>query len=221
MPVLIVTMSLLACAFGDPVALEGSKSSVRRDLCGVDTKLSEGYRISAEGMEDIHVSTVDSETAVETFYSYRTDLQYAAANYLMVPNVTILAVHRNVLTEEHSLIILNGPPLATEKDKFVDMSLRVTNLPRTAEVAVRDDPNTDQFRLFTARRTLWVKWAWKMPFSDGVAVRMPQKDFCVDIEILRNSYPSMWNFVSAQSVLLQVSEIHSVPTLRCPARLCN
>lgn len=206
---LLATMSLVVCAFGDsPVAPERYESLAQEVLCPIGSKLLKGYQISAEGMPSVRISTVDSDTSVENFYKYRTDLHYAASNILMVQNVTILAVHRNRLTEDHSLIILNGPPLTRRRNRFVRMSLRVTKLPRTAQVAVMDDPETDQFRLFRSRRTLWVKWAWKRPFSDGIAVRMPGNDFCVDIEVLRNNRPSRWNFFSAQSVLPQVSHLH-------------
>lgn len=113
-------------------------------------------------------------------------------------------MHQDTKTGAHSLIILNGPPLANDND-YVHMAVRVDKLPEEAQVAVMDDPDTDSFVVFRQERATEVNWSWKRPYSDGIAISMPMKEFCIDVTVLNNTYPSEWKFYSRQSIIEGVS----------------
>lgn len=196
--VFVSVLAVVACAYAY------SKPNRSGD-CDADSFLADRYRLSGEGLPEVFIETVDSATNVDTFYNYRrSSLFYAASKEITTDNATTLAIHRDTSTGDHSLIILNGPPLENG-DSYVRMSVEVSNLPRSANIAVRDDPETDIFRLSRITGKARASWAWKQPYSDGVAISMPGKDFCVDIKVLTNTYPTEWKFYSGYRTLPDVS----------------
>lgn len=172
--------------------------------CPVGTEAADGYRVTGPGLsDDLVIFPSTSASTVADFYEYGTNLFYSAIDTIVAENVTGIVVHNDSNSGVHSLIIVNGPPLAVQ-DKYVRMSVRVSNLPATAQVAVMDDPDTDSFMAFPAEGVVEATWAWKQPNSDGIAISMPQKDFCVDITILSNTYASVFNFFSNDHVIPEV-----------------
>lgn len=161
-------------------------------------------------MPDTLLDAVETATTVEDFYRY-SGSQNGAAREVIVSNASTIAVHRDVNNDEYSLLLLNGPPLMAG-DNYVQMDVEVSRLPATAIMAVTDDPATDSFSYSPTTGTITANWAWKQPYSDGIAIRMPKEKFCVDITILSNTYPTEWKFYSRNKILSDTSVRTSTTT---------
>lgn len=178
--------------------------------CPVGSAAMGRYRVSAAGMPDTLLDAVETATTVEDFYRY-SGSQNGAAREVIVSNASTIAVHRDVNNDEYSLLLLNGPPLMAG-DNYVQMDVEVSRLPATAIMAVTDDPATDSFSYSPTTGTITANWAWKQPYSDGIAIRMPKEKFCVDITILSNTYPTEWKFYSRNKILSDTSVRTSTTT---------
>lgn len=201
---LFVLLSALTMLFAPALAVrtngapqrDVSASSAMATSCDPDSGLVDQYKISAAGMADIRIYTTTTSSSVIDFYQYGS-LQnaYGGSDAITRSNISTIIVHKNAITEEHSLIVINGPPLEPKRP-FVRMSVEISSLPANISLAVRDDPNSDTFELSPDAATLSLEWAWKNPYSDGVAVLMRDKNFCVDVSVSKNTHPTFWTFMS-------------------------
>lgn len=159
------------------------------------------------GRDTFHVIPVTSSSTVEDFYGYgytttKDSRKYAARYNLLNDNSTMLLFHTDDRTDTTSVIVLLGPP--TAKDVFVRSSIRLSGLPKGFEIAVEDDP-VDKFSADQDNGVVVASWEWIHPHSDGVAIRMPKKDFCLTIEVLDSANVTNWDFYSGQQVVPDVS----------------
>lgn len=173
--------------------------------CPTGLELEGRYRISADGLEDVFISKISTEALVKDFYGYSgSSLTYAAADYITRDNASTIIVHEEASTGKHSLIIVNGAPLSTADGEFVNMVVEVSQLPSTFSVELIDDPNVDTFIASPTAGTVEAAWTWKRPYTDGIVISMPQEEFCIDLTVISNTYASVWNFFSGQSILEDV-----------------
>lgn len=173
--------------------------------CAPGLTIADRWRISRSGTTITYISALQTTSSVEDFYDYSKGyLVYAAATEIVIENVTTIAVHHDTSLDEYSILLVNGPPLSVPTG-YVHMEVEVSKLPITASIAVMDDPITDKFSINPDNGTAIANWHWKQPFTDGVAFRLPNKDFCLNINVLKNTYPSRWNFNSAFSTISGVS----------------
>lgn len=187
----VAALSLLASSFG-------------AITCPVGSEPAEAYRITGSTLDDVIILPAISASTIVDFYEYGTNLDYSATENIMTENTTSIAVHVDSTTGVRSLILVNGPPLAAG-DEYVHMNIDVQGLPPTAQIEVMDDPVTDSFTWDPAQGRMEIDWSWKMPNTDGVAISIPNKDFCVDVNVLSNTYVSSFSFFSVDRALETVS----------------
>eukprot|EP00190_Bangiopsis_sp_CCMP1999_P000021 CAMPEP_0198726058 /NCGR_PEP_ID=MMETSP1475-20131203/3237_1 /TAXON_ID= ORGANISM="Unidentified sp., Strain CCMP1999" /NCGR_SAMPLE_ID=MMETSP1475 /ASSEMBLY_ACC=CAM_ASM_001111 /LENGTH=821 /DNA_ID=CAMNT_0044487937 /DNA_START=83 /DNA_END=2544 /DNA_ORIENTATION=+ len=159
-------------------------------ICADGEAVVSRWEVSSEGHEPIVIRATETDDNVEKLYNYRTagDSQFSAKNSFNRRDKSVILVHRDNSTEEYSLMVQNGMPTKAGNG-FVRLDMQISGLPDSALFAVRDDPTADGFAL--ANNTALMSWLWKRPYTDGAALRMPNKDFCVDVEVIVGSHSSL------------------------------
>jgi len=193
----------LAC--DDGTALEEAAAQVpETPTCQEGETLKDYYVIESNGVPVATIKPYVSDVVGDVLYGYNGLTTAPALGTLVnLDNATSLMVHHDTKNDLVNLIINNGKALTVDGllyDQATYTEMTLTNAPTNSHILVKDDPADGDVLEKTSPTDYRFQWSSIAPYTDGVVVYMGSKEFCADLTVVENTYPTQWKFLSGDLV---------------------
>ena len=156
------------------------------------TVAAEDYTITQGGSSQTITPLTKQESAA-TFYDYR-DYEAHTNPNVELANESVIFLYRNQNTGELSLIIIHHDgenPIDPANYTTKDASLSFSGIPASAQVAVEDDPEDDDYGLNST-----ISWGWPDYRTDGLVITELGDEFTITVDPNFTKGINGWKFAT-------------------------
>ncbi len=142
------------------------------------TAAGEDYAVTQDGTSHTITPLTKTESAT-SFYDYY-DYEAHTNPSVELPDESVLFLYRNQNTGKLSLFVIHHDgedPLDFDNYKLKEASLTFSGVPSTAQVAVEDDPEDDDYGLNST-----ISWGWPDYRTDGLVITDLGNEFSITID---------------------------------------
>ncbi|MBS3788099.1 fibronectin type III domain-containing protein [Candidatus Bipolaricaulota bacterium] len=142
------------------------------------TLAANDYTIT-QGGNSYSVTPLTKQESAESFYDYR-DYEAHTNPSVELANESVLFLYRDESTGRLSLIVIHHDgqnPIDLNNYQTKEASLSFSGIPSSAQVAVQDDPEDDDYSLNST-----ISWNWPDYRTDGVVITDIGEEFTISIE---------------------------------------
>lgn len=161
------------------------------------------WKIEAPGEDVAYIEPYESNVSARPLYGYVKGQKAAIDASLGADNSTLMLVHHDQRRDQYNLLLYVGVPLESDgstRTEYSYYSMRMRNAPAGSKIPVKDDPQS-KYDIMEKETATQLFFQWKLALlSDGVMVNMGTAEFCVDLDVVLNTYTTVWRFLSGNSM---------------------
>lgn len=142
------------------------------------TVVAEDYTVT-QGSFSQTITPLTKQESAASFYDY-SDFEAHTDPNVELANETVLFLYKSQNTGKLSLIVIHHDgenPIDPNNYQYKEASLTFSGIPPSAQVAVEDDPEDDDYALNST-----ISWGWPDYRTDGIVITDLGEDFTISID---------------------------------------
>jgi hypothetical protein len=142
------------------------------------TAMADDYTVT-QGSTSQVITPLTKQESAASFYDY-SDFEAHTDPNVELANETVLFLYKSQNTGKLSLIVIHHDgenPIDPNNYQYKEASLTFSGIPPSAQVAVEDDPEDDDYTLNSS-----ISWGWPDYRTDGIVITDLGEDFTITVD---------------------------------------